>query len=1173
MALESKSFKDSIKFKKLKFNDEYFILKNEYISSSDGINFFAYNALNDVNDVKSNNFSNLILTKKQKNSKILEARKVEKSKLLDIVTTLSFFSAEKTSKLNPGVFLAADKSYYTYDINTSASSFYLTEGTADNHVNYLFRVECINELECTISHSFGDNRFYLAYDDGFKCITDGTKQNTKFIYHIDGEYLKLYFKTAPLNQPHAVKCIKNENSYELVLEENAFDDDRSTILYINRSEDELSQNIDASWARYNRNNTINGINSSISSNSEESQFIIHHEYSNDEDTVNFIPLKNTLTYQGTVTNGSNLTISSNGKFIGSPLVNYRNYSNINSGCNQELGTENITLTFTFTDQVLRLKDGDTCYFSISESDEVMGLPALYPYERLNLNDSAFVRNGAFGSDSPFFADTFSKFMNEKTSVNNYTYLCTWLYQPDESSMPMWVDRYYYPDLLSRNEALSKEQFDGIFNLSFENLLDQHYFNENSEDYKALTQYQKTELSKMKATLQKQGYIDKKSDLCLQGGTKYRYSRISSETVENVYDNLAKDAVSGIKDQSGNPADLGSSFAFNNKHWREIPAESFQKTCAINFNTNLYINPAKKMGIQLFGCDYKHGFNIQNRKDLCPFTYYANKSAIYLLNNSFNVANKFDFSNKYGIEIKYAVIGAPFDDIYVFSDKMLFIFDYDLRLKSRIELETIIKRSHLENSLSPESIGASYVIQHNRNLFAVINNKSILKIIFNPENDTERKLCASGPACRKLSKDEYITNYNIVVNPELPQTAQIIKSLYIANGKIYAFNYDIIKMSSDGDTLYGLTQDYKTSDGSWYYIFHQTLSRLYTTSAPSKYAEFVSENSIDNLAFGSNDMLGLIRGFKNLSDDRCLEIYDKSKTKIYNYPLREFDKIISFDFYRYIGDDFQEHDVFVALGVINDYLSAVEYHINKEKVQIHRPGLKYDNFSTFKNVIDSNSFITNLDDNKLFFNLYLEDGVSTLTHEWDLKEAQEGWYNINVKIDIDEAEFEIKINDSLVKKFDKSSHLAFLPHTHTNTSIFDYNYYYGAIGKRYGTTLGEVLRVPNGIEPYSVKNTKCENTTLYKKTLAYHEYQANRLHFGKINDLILTIPCGIHNGIEEIVRSFKYNKPSSVSNSIKINISGVEGIKSESEMNRLKSNILLALKDNDCLTNINEIEFI
>lgn len=169
MALESKSFKDSIKFKKLKFNDEYFTLKNEYISSSDGINFFAYNALNDVNDVKSNNFSNLVLTKKQKNSKILEARKVEKSKLLDIVTTLSFFSAEKASKLNPGVFLAADKSYYTYDINTSASSFYLTEGTADNHVNYLFRVECINELECTISHSFGDNRFYLAYDDGFKC--------------------------------------------------------------------------------------------------------------------------------------------------------------------------------------------------------------------------------------------------------------------------------------------------------------------------------------------------------------------------------------------------------------------------------------------------------------------------------------------------------------------------------------------------------------------------------------------------------------------------------------------------------------------------------------------------------------------------------------------------------------------------------------------------------------------------------------------------------------------------------------------------------------------------------------------------------------------------------------------------------------------------------------------
>lgn len=1171
MALERKSFKDSIKFKKLKFNDEYFSLKGEYISTSDGINFFAYDALTDVNDVKTNNYSNIILTKKQKNSDILEVNKAEKHELLDVVTTLSFFSNESDNVLNPGIWLAADKSYYTYDINTSASSFRLTEGIPDNHVNYLFRLECISETLCTISHSFGENRYYLAYDEGFKCISDGTKDFTKFIYHISGERLKLYFKLD--GKLFSIRCIKGSKGYSLALGDKDIDDS-STILYMNNTLEEFTHNIDAGWGTYNRNNAISAIEAQRSSVSEESQFIIHHQYSDDEDMVNMIPLKNNLTYQGTVTNGSNLTVSSNNKLIGTPVVDYRNYTNINSGCNQELGTENITLTFAFTDQILHLKEGERCYFTIPDIDEISGFPALYPYEKLNINDSAFVRNGAFGSDVPFFADTFSKLMNEKSQLNTYNYLCTWLYQPDNTSIPVWLDRYYYPDLINKAEALGKPLNEkNFFKLSFENILDKYYLKENLEEDSDLTPYQVSELKKFKETLQNRGYIDKKSDLYLQGGTKYCYNRVSANAVEDIFSKLANDAVVKVKDQAGNFINLDTNFAFDGKHWRQFPVESIKGTNTLNFNTNLYINPNKKMGIQLFGCDYKYGFNIQNRKDLCPFTYYADKASIYLLNNSFEIVNQFNLHEKYKVEIKYAVIGAPFDDVYVLSDKSLFIFDYDLRLKNRIEISTILQNGNLSDTISSDDISASHVIQYERNLFAVIGNASILKIIFRPETKEEEKLCKNGPTCRILSKDEYIANFNMVVNPSLPQTAQIIKSIYIDNGKIYAFNYDLIKLSSDGDTLYGLLEDKKPAEEPWYYIFHQTLSRLYTTASASKYAEFTSDKSIDNLAFGSNGTFALIRGFNSVSENCELEVYDKSKTKIYSYSLNDFDKIISFDFYRYIDNEHKEHEVFVALGVINGFLGAIEYQIKEEKVQLHRINLKYDGISSFRNIIDSNSFITKLNENKIYFNLFLDDDVSVITHVWDLKDAQEGWYNINVEIDMNEASFEIKVNDGIIGKYDSVSHQTFRPHAHTNASIFDYNYYFGILGKRYGTTLGEILRVPTAIEPYSIVNTKCENTTLYKKVLEYHEYQANRLHFAKINNLILTIPCGIRNGIEEIVRYFKYNKPASFSNSVKINISGVNGIKNESELNRLKSNIIAALGDNDCLTTINEIEFI
>ena len=83
-----------------------------------------------------------------------------------------------------------------------------------------------------------------------------------------------------------------------------------------------------------------------------------------------------------------------------------------------------------------------------------------------------------------------------------------------------------------------------------------------------------------------------------------------------------------------------------------------------------------------------------------------------------------------------------------------------------------------------------------------------------------------------------------------------------------------------------------------------------------------------------------------------------------------------------------------------------------------------------------------------------------------------------------------------------------------------------------------------------------------------------MHFDKINPLVLTIPCGIRNGIEEIVRYFKFNKPGSYTNKVKINIGGLSNdIKMQSQIDALKSEIITALTNNDCLIKIKEIEFI
>lgn len=1161
VALIKKNFNTEILPKKLKFNDEYLKLKKETVITSGGFSYEAYNILKDVNDTKTNNYSNLFLSKKQKNSNVIEPKNLETSKYPDFVSTISFFAADNNNKNNPGVWMVVDKSYDDYDI--TVSSFKLIKGGDNIQSNYLFRITCLDDRECVISHTFGDSTYYLIYENEFK--TSLEHNNGHFIYILEDLNLRLYYKKDDIL--YQVACKETDGEWFLYLE-NGKISDNNCIIYINKEEELVNQLIDTSWIKYNRENAISRIRAKNSNLSLESQFLIHHEYSDEENNINLIPLKNNLTYQGTVTNGNNLFRSNDNRIVERPLVDFRNYHSINSGYNQELGTENITLSFTFTDQVYHINEGEDCIFTLSDNGSEIVFPALYPYERLNINDSAFVRNGAFASNIPYFADKFYKLENHTTPINNCVYHCTWLYQPDESTYPVWLDRYYYPDKISRKALLEKD----CFNLSFRNIIDMFY-QTSSLDY---TEVEKESIKNMEKELQERGYIDKISDLALESGTTYKYSRISKDMVNEVMNLLADDNITLVKDERTNDINLDNGFAFNNEQWRKISAEKFANTKSINFNTDIFLNPKKKIGIQLFGCDYKHGLNIQNRKDLCPFVYYATAEEVYMLNNNYEVCNKLSIKEKYNEEIKNLVVSAPFDDLYLFTESSLYILDYDLRLKNEITIETILDNGEIPGEY--RDILAKNIILHNKNLYAIVNEgNDILKIIFNPENDNDiLKLGSKLVSSRILDRGEYLTNLDSQsINISSGETAKI-KTILFSNNKLYGFSYDIIKVAHDGDTLYGIIKDKGLSDNNdddWYYIYYQSLGKLQNTLSASHYAEFTSDISVDSIAFGTNGYFALIRGFNNSDKDKTLEIYDKSKTKIYNYPLQDYSKVISLDFYRYIDSAMKEHDVFVALVSINGLIVAVEYQIDEEKVITHTTILEDKVVNNFNHIIDSNKFITKLDENYLYFNLYLNENKPPLTYIWDITEAQKGWYNINVAVDLDNAIFEVKINDKVISYIDNNTNSEFYKYSHYNNLIFDSSYYLGIVGKQYGTTLNEILNGHSVYDSYSCKNSKVENTSIIRRNISYYEYQALRLKYSKINPLVLTLPCGIRNGIEEIIRYFKFAKPASISSKIKINIAGLDGIKNNKQKELLKSSIKNALKNNDYLIDINEIEFI
>ena len=66
MSIERCTLSNNLKAKELYYSDDFFSLKGEKITPSDSFTFNSYEALKDVNDFKTNNYSNLFLTKKQK---------------------------------------------------------------------------------------------------------------------------------------------------------------------------------------------------------------------------------------------------------------------------------------------------------------------------------------------------------------------------------------------------------------------------------------------------------------------------------------------------------------------------------------------------------------------------------------------------------------------------------------------------------------------------------------------------------------------------------------------------------------------------------------------------------------------------------------------------------------------------------------------------------------------------------------------------------------------------------------------------------------------------------------------------------------------------------------------------------------------------------------------------
>lgn len=449
-------------------------------------NGFSFNfpfALSGFNDFKTKEYSNFYLTDNIPASWFLEfnADTMVAPKLMTYIQSGQSYLARPTA-------IANSESYSITFNDTASESTY-------------FDITFYNDNLCTVSFIDSGRTYFLAEDSGdllFKwdvgLTTDENQYNNQFFKYIYNSKNDLFLIKASLSGNKLVK--KDGNGLVLV---EITDENKNIILTSNfkvARPKEYNLNVSQNTSFITYQNTSNTIDFSKSAFDLTNNFLIHSPYSSEyKDTI---VLKNQLTVSDVFTNGQNLL--SSGYDIA--VNKFREYTNITTPIDSENSSE-INLNYVFYNKPYTVRQGITEFQTPS---------SMYPFTNLNINDTRFVDCGAYAFDTPEYADKVYQINTSNYSEDGKVYLCTWLSGSNTSKV--WVDRYFYPDLISKKAALSEK---GVFDITYDQAIENLILSNAT----------------LSANVAKYTIFDKKSDLSFKPNQKYTYHRFNNSTIFNV----------------------------------------------------------------------------------------------------------------------------------------------------------------------------------------------------------------------------------------------------------------------------------------------------------------------------------------------------------------------------------------------------------------------------------------------------------------------------------------------------------------------------------------------------------------------------------------------------------------------------------------------------------------
>ena len=642
----------SIAFPTAEYNDRFITIEQTKSTLEQGLNVNLIDALSGARDSRVNNYSSFYLTGKNELENFISLSSTDSVGSTSLVTRIGF----KRSNNEPRQYLYIFKSNVDQTNDQKALGIQPLDKTGLIANNYLFEIEALNNNLCRIKHNNGLFDFYLNYNnnvdkfvfyqntDNYKDIT--REQSDVFRYVLDDDgYLQLFkFENSVLN-------IVTLSGSELVLTPliaGSLNRGLDNLMHINYNLDQNVNSINKSFISYNNNKASNLIlDTGSSSFNEDGQYVFTTAYntiSAESLPINYLTLDTNRSEFNYVKRGSSMVDSPNG--LGRDP---REYYNLNSGNDQEKGLDKLNLNYSFYDKDVFIQNGTDTFFIAPSS--------IYPYEKLNINDTQFVYNGAFAGPTPILSDKiFIKRVNTD-QYDNGRYLCTWLSGGVLGQAGIWVDRYYYPNKITKSAALSATP---TYAPSFYDSVDTLTFDVTD------------------AVINREKFFDKLSDAAIEPNIAIKYQRIGNADIKELVESssplvssfdsyITSKIVRGETENYCTVVDTNQLTYDGTRYSVFNVSDKIDETKNFTLNFDMYLDPTTKYGFELLGNNTNRGFGVFQDQTVTPFIHVVSDQTLYIFNTDFELRNKVEFKTK----IKQVFKRSALDDYIVTTSGNLF----------------------------------------------------------------------------------------------------------------------------------------------------------------------------------------------------------------------------------------------------------------------------------------------------------------------------------------------------------------------------------------------------------------------------------------------------------------------------------------------------------------------